>query len=69
MLEFLTMHFTYEPGHGNIAVIAYELKHNNKTCVTSKDTAQPVHPPSMARLLVYLSLNSLEALKGTCSQQ
>ena len=33
----------------------------NKTCVTSKDSDQPVHPHIMARVLVYSSLNSLEA--------
>ena len=37
----------------------------NKTCVTSKDSDQPVHPPSKARVLVYLSLDSLEAVEGT----
>ena len=31
----------------------------NKTCVTSKDSDQPVHPPSKARVLDYSSLNSL----------
>ena len=33
----------------------------NKTCVTSKD--QFVQPPSMARILVYPYLDSLEAIK------
>ena len=33
----------------------------NKTCVTSKGTDQPVHPPSIARALVYPSLDSLDA--------
>ena len=32
--------------------------------VTSKDSDQPVHPPSMARVLVYPSLDSLEAVEG-----
>ena len=36
--------------------------------VTSKITDQPVHPSSMARLLVYPSLDSLEAVEGTCDQ-
>ena len=40
----------------------------NKTCVTSKDSDQPVHPPSMARVLVYPSLDSLEAVEVTCDQ-
>ena len=41
----------------------------NKNCVTSKDLDQPVHPPSMARILVYPSLDSLESVDGTCDQQ
>ena len=41
----------------------------NKTCVTSKDSDQPVHPPSMARVLVYPSFNSPDAVKGTCDQR
>ena len=40
-----------------------------KTSVTSKDSGQPVHPPSMSRVLVYPSLDSLEAFKGTCDQR
>ena len=32
----------------------------NKICVTSKDSDQPVHPPSMARVLVYPSLDNRE---------
>ena len=32
--------------------------------VTSKDSDQPVHPPSMARVLVHPSLDSLEAVEG-----
>ena len=41
----------------------------NKTCVTSKNSDQPVHPPSMARVLIYSIFNSLEAVEGTCHQQ
>ena len=41
----------------------------NKTCVTSKDSDQPVHPPSMARKLVYPSWDSLEAVEDTCDQR
>ena len=41
----------------------------NKTCVTSKDSDQSVHPPSMARVLIYSSLNSLEAVEGTFDQR
>ena len=40
-----------------------------KTCVTSKDSDQPVHPPSLARVLVYHSLDSPKAVEGTCNQQ
>ena len=36
----------------------------NTTCLTSKeDSDQPVHPSSMARVLVYLSLVSLKAVE------
>ena len=34
------------------------MKTYNKTCVTNKDTDQPLHPPSMAMVLVYASLDS-----------
>ena len=40
----------------------------NKTGVPSKDNDQPVHPSSMARVLVYLSLDSPEAVEDTCYQ-
>ena len=40
----------------------------NETCVTSKDSDQPIHLPSMARILFYSSLKSLEAAEGTCDQ-
>ena len=36
----------------------------NKTCVTSKDYDQPVHPPSMERILLHPSLSSPEAVEG-----
>ena len=39
----------------------------NKTCVTSKD--QPVQPTSMTGVLVYTSLDSLEAVDSTCDQR
>ena len=50
---------TYKPAHH---------KTYNKTCVTSNDSDQTVHPPSMARILVHPSLDSLEAVEGTCNQ-
>ena len=40
-----------------------------KNCVTSKDSDQPVRPSSMARVLVYLSFDSLEAVEGICDQR
>ena len=40
----------------------------NKIYVTSNDSAQPVHPPSMT-FLVYPSLDSLEAVEDTCDQR
>ena len=41
----------------------------NKTYVTRKDSDQAVQPPCMARLLVHSSLDSLEAVEGTCNQR
>ena len=41
----------------------------NKTCVTRKDSDQPVHPSGIARVLVYFSFNSLKAVEGTCDQR
>ena len=44
-------------------------KTSNKTCVTSKDSDQPGHPPSMAIALVHPILDSPEAVEGTCDQR
>ena len=44
-------------------------KSYNKTCVTSKDSDKPVHPPSLAKVLVYLFLDSLKAVEGTRYQR
>ena len=52
--------FINEPAHDKTC---------NKTCVTSKDSDQPVHPLSMARILVYPSLDNPEAVEGTCDQR
>ena len=41
----------------------------NKTCVASKDSDQPVHPPSMARGPVYPSFDNPEAVEDTCDQR
>ena len=43
---------------------AYDKTYNN-TCVTSKDSDQPVHPPGG---LGYRSLGSPEVVEGTCYQ-
>ena len=40
--------------------------------MTSKDSDEPIHPPSMARILIkifYPSLDSPEAVEGTCNQK
>ena len=44
-------------------------KNYNKTCVTSKDSDQPVDPPSEARVFVHPSLDGPEAVEGTCDWQ
>ena len=41
----------------------------NKTCVTSKDSDQPIYPPSIARVLFYPSLDIPEAVEDTCDQR
>ena len=38
----------------------------NKTCVTSKDSKQPVRPVSMPIIVVYPSMDSPETVEGTC---
>ena len=35
-----------------------------KTCRTSKDSDQPVHSPSMAKVLLYPSLDNTETVEG-----
>ena len=55
-----TSTFHIEPVHN---------KTYNKTCVTRKDSYQPVHPSSLTRVLIYPSLESLETLQGTCDQR
>ena len=44
-------------------------KNYNKTYITNKYSDHPVHPPSMTRVLVYPSLDSLEAVEGTWVQR
>ena len=59
VLKYIVM-MTNEP--------AYD-KTYNKTCATSNDSDQPVHPPSMTRVFVYPVLDSLEAVEGICDQR
>ena len=40
-----------------------------ETCVTNKDSDQPIHPLSMARVLVYPSLDSPETVEDICDQR
>ena len=54
-----TISFLFDPAHD---------KTYKKTCVTSKDSVQPVHAPSMSRVLIYPSLDSSEAIEGTCNR-
>ena len=59
---------TWQSLHWKILRI-YEPVHDktyNKTCVTSNDSDQPEHSPSMSRVHVHLSLDSPEAAEGTC---
>ena len=51
--------FTFEPAHD---------KTYRTSCVTRKDSDQPIHPLCMVRILVYLRLDSLE-FEGTCDQR
>ena len=44
-------YLSYEPAHDKTC---------NKPCATSKDSDQPVYPHSMARVLIYPSLDSLD---------
>ena len=60
LLLFEFYFYNIEPEHD---------KTYNNTCVTNKDSDQPVNPSSMARLLVYPSFDSLEAEEGTCAQR
>ena len=55
-----THSFLYEPAN----YTTYD-----KTCMTIKDSDQPVHRPCMARFLVHPSLDRSEAVEGTCDQR
>ena len=61
-------HFSDSPKY----CFLYETAHDktyNKTCVTSKDSDQPVHSPSKAIILSHSSFDSLEVAEGTCNQR
>ena len=60
MSMFLWINKKYEPAQDKTC---------NKTCVTSKDADQPLHATSKAMVFLYSSLDSLEAVEGTCEQQ
>ena len=47
---------TYEPAHD---------KTYNNSCMTSKDSDQPVHSPSMAMVFVYPYFDNPEVVEGT----
>ena len=47
----------------------YLNRHVFVMCVTSKASDQDVHTLSTARVLVYPSLDSPEAVEGTCDQR
>ena len=49
--------------------MSQHTKKYNKTCVTSKDSDQPLHLPSIARVLIYPLLDSLDVVEGTCDQR
>ena len=54
------------------AILKFEPAHYktyNKTCVTNKDSDQPVHPPNKARALIYPFFDGPEAVKDTCDYE
>ena len=48
----------------SVSQLKYEPAHDK-----TANSDQPAHPPSMARVLVYLFLDILDAAEGTCDQQ
>ena len=50
-------------------VILFNLILDYKTCVTNKHSDQLVHPANIARVFFYLSMDSPEAVEGTCDQR
>ena len=70
------IHCKFESLYGYIVFMEIDHEISQRTTkptirhiVTSKDSDKLVHPPSMARVLIYLSLDSPEAVKGTCDQR
>ena len=55
----ISTHFAYEPAHD---------KTYNKIFVTSKDSDQPVYPPSKAMVLIIPLGDNPEAVKGACDR-
>ena len=48
---------------------AHNKTYNNKACVTSKSSDQPVHLLSLAKATVYPSLDGPVGVEGTCDQR
>ena len=66
------LYYFYYNRKSFIKILTFEPVYDktyNKTCVTSKDSGQPAHPPSMARVLAFLSLDSLKTVESTCDQR
>ena len=66
--------FSHIAAHLVYGRVRNEQEHDKtyNTCTTyvnSKDSDQPVHPPSAARILVYPSLDRLGAVEGTYDQR
>ena len=55
--------------HNTMACIPAHDKTYKKTCLTSKNSNQPVNPPCMAKVHVYPTLDSPEAVDDTCDQR
>ena len=49
--------------------LTFEPAHDKTYNKTSKDSDQPVHPLSTARVFMYPSFESLEVVEGTCNLQ
>ena len=56
-------------GKMNRRQIEIETAHDKTYNKSSKDSNQPVQPPSAARALVYRSLDCLGDVEGTCDRR